>query len=107
LRSLPAGPPSLAVRLADDVTLTVQYNSPDQFDFEPTISAPAIDRVYQVKLNQQLKERHGALSTANCGKGGIALTCAVAEARLNVRLTALGVAVLRRLPAARHCEHPP
>lgn len=68
LISLPAAPPSLSVRLADDVTLIVRYHSPDAFDFEPTISAASVDRSYQIELIDQAKECKDGLSAANGGE---------------------------------------
>ena len=68
LSALPATPPCLSTRLADDVTLVVRYHSPDAFDFEPTIAAASVDRDYQVELSKQLKARYGALSAAKGGK---------------------------------------
>ncbi len=66
--ALPAAAPSLSVRLADDVTLVVRYHGPDCYNFDPTISAPSVDRDYQTELINQLKNRRGELSMANGGK---------------------------------------
>jgi hypothetical protein len=68
LSPLPPAPPSLSVRLADDVTLVVRYHSPDAFDFEPTISAASVDRSYQTKLTDKVKNCKDGLSAANGGE---------------------------------------
>ena len=66
--SVPLGPPQVAVRLADEITVVARYHSTDPHDFEPTIAAASVDRDYQAELTEQVHDRKSALSAANGGE---------------------------------------